>query len=671
MLIASGCGRTPAVVPAVQRAAPSAPTVPLSAPSRLSQADVSLWARLLAASDSRRLDVQMLDSMLRASHPRLRAAGALAAGQVGVRAFIPRLRERLGDADTAIAAAAAFSLALLHDSGGVPALDRALDGPLPVALEVAWALGEIGAPARPTIESALAVGGAPAPVIAELLLAAAKLRPLPVARITPYLSHGDTTVVWAAAYALARQRPPSAVRPLLGRLRWPTAAIRAQVARAFAKSAAGDSLGGDARVRLDILASDPHPHVRINALRSYATYGAPARLAVLAAARDRDPNVRIAAAQTLGAVMDRDLARWIWLWDADTTLAYRAAVLAGAAAVGVRHPGALEWGSNPDWRHRAAVAEAAGTMPTVERRGHAGLAFLHDSDSRVRAAALRALASALDSASGLEWRPRFVERLEDPDPYVRAAALAALGRRATAADVPSFIAAYQRALADSVDEARVGAIGAIVAAWRADSARFTAPVRASVRAISPSSEPLVRRAARQASLFSHWPGTEGTAREIGWYERIVRAWIAPALEALVVRADIVSARGTIAVELFPLDAPLTVDNFVSLARRGFYRGGRFHRVVPNFVAQDGDPRGDGTGGPGWAIRDELNRRHYGRGVLGMALSGPDTGGSQWFLTHSAQPHLDGHYTVFGRVIGGFDALDAIVQGDPLLDVRVR
>ena len=119
------------------------------------------------------------------------------------------------------------------------------------------------------------------------------------------------------------------------------------------------------------------------------------------------------------------------------------------------------------------------------------------------------------------------------------------------------------------------------------------------------------------------------------------------------------------------DAPVTVRNFMNLAKSGYYRGTGFHRVVPNFVAQDGDPRGDGNGGPGYAIRDEMNPRRYERGALGMALSGPDTGGSQYFITHSPQPHLDGHYTVFGRVLSGYGALDAIVQGDRILSVTVR
>ena len=99
-----------------------------------------------------------------------------------------------------------------------------------------------------------------------------------------------------------------------------------------------------------------------------------------------------------------------------------------------------------------------------------------------------------------------------------------------------------------------------------------------------------------------------------------------------------------------------------IASRYSPAGSTWHRVVPNFVVQDGDPRGDGWGGPGFALRDEVNPARYETGTVGMALSGPDTGGSQFFITHSPQPHLDGTYTVFGRVVSGLAALDAIGQG---------
>jgi cyclophilin family peptidyl-prolyl cis-trans isomerase/HEAT repeat protein len=138
-----------------------------------------------------------------------------------------------------------------------------------------------------------------------------------------------------------------------------------------------------------------------------------------------------------------------------------------------------------------------------------------------------------------------------------------------------------------------------------------------------------------------------------------------------VKAVITTQKGTFTIDLLPEDAPLTVDNFVKLARSGYFNGLEVHRVVPNFVMQDGDPRGDGSGGPGWSIRCEVNMVPYERGAVGMALSGKDTGGSQWFVTHSPQPHLDGGYTVFGRVNEtGMKVVDRIVRGDKIVAIRI-
>jgi cyclophilin family peptidyl-prolyl cis-trans isomerase len=138
-----------------------------------------------------------------------------------------------------------------------------------------------------------------------------------------------------------------------------------------------------------------------------------------------------------------------------------------------------------------------------------------------------------------------------------------------------------------------------------------------------------------------------------------------------VKAVLTTAKGAFTIEFFPEDAPLTVDNFIRLARVGYFNGLEVHRVVPNFVMQDGDPRGDGSGGPGFSIRCEINMREYTRGAMGMALSGKDTGGSQWFVTHSPQPHLDGGYTVFGQVSeADMKVVDSIVRGDKILTVRI-
>ena len=121
--------------------------------------------------------------------------------------------------------------------------------------------------------------------------------------------------------------------------------------------------------------------------------------------------------------------------------------------------------------------------------------------------------------------------------------------------------------------------------------------------------------------------------------------------------------GPVLLELYPRIAPFTVMSFIRLAYRKFYDGLLFHRVVPNFVVQGGDPRGDGWGGPGYSIRSEFSLLHYERGTLGMASAGKDTEGSQFFITHSPQPHLDGRYTIFGRVRKGMDVVDRLQVGD--------
>ncbi len=139
----------------------------------------------------------------------------------------------------------------------------------------------------------------------------------------------------------------------------------------------------------------------------------------------------------------------------------------------------------------------------------------------------------------------------------------------------------------------------------------------------------------------------------------------------IVKAIVNTEKGSFTIDFYPEDAPLTVDNFIKLAREDYFNGVEVHRVVPNFVMQDGDPRGDGNGGPGWSIRCEINMRPFDRGAVGMALSGKDTGGSQWFVTHSPQPSLDGGYTVFGHVNEiGMKVVDNIVRGDKIISIKI-
>jgi peptidyl-prolyl cis-trans isomerase B (cyclophilin B) len=142
--------------------------------------------------------------------------------------------------------------------------------------------------------------------------------------------------------------------------------------------------------------------------------------------------------------------------------------------------------------------------------------------------------------------------------------------------------------------------------------------------------------------------------------------------AKIYRAEIETAKGTIELELYPQHAPQTVNNFVFLVREGFYDGVTFHRVIEDFVIQGGDPSGTGRGGPGYSFEDECvgNPLKHDTGSISMANAGPNTNGSQFFIAHSPQPHLDGRHTVFGKVTKGQDVVNAIQQGDQMSKVTI-
>jgi cyclophilin family peptidyl-prolyl cis-trans isomerase len=649
---------------------------------------VQTLASLLEVADTRRADTTRIDHALSSTTPFVRAFAARTVGQVGISARAARLRSLVADPDSMIAADAAFSLGLLHDSASVGALANALANRPTVIAAAAWSLGELGERARSVIEQVLRTRQ-PTAALSDVLQAAAKLRPVPAALVAAHMLDPDVAVRRSAAYAATRSRVPGATPALLAlATRLQTVGepgsgrtdmdvdLRSYVARGLSKPAAGDSLAAAARSALERLVDDVHPHVRINAIRSLATYGAEARAALVRHLQDTDPNARIALAQSLGTVFPASSADWNDAWRADTGFTYRRAVLATAFRAGVRLP-AIDsaapnaWQRSSDWRYRSAAAEAVvgASLADIDA---VVVPLLRDADARVRTTAFRAATVWTDSmqaASKPYERSSLRSALADPDLFVRATILDALRSRARAPDAWTALAAWRHAAQDPENDARVAALRVIAAAWKSDSVSFGA-LRDSLRALQPPVDPLERNAARSIGALEHWPTVGVAPRERSWYVDQVRRYVARDLSGHAIHAMLATTRGSVRVLFRSADAPLTVANFASLARRGYYNGLAFHRVVPNFVAQDGDPRGDGSGGPGYAIRDELNRWWYDRGAVGMALSGPDTGGSQYFLTLSPQPHLDGHYTVFAHVIEGFDVLDAIVQGDRILSITI-
>jgi peptidyl-prolyl cis-trans isomerase B (cyclophilin B) len=135
-------------------------------------------------------------------------------------------------------------------------------------------------------------------------------------------------------------------------------------------------------------------------------------------------------------------------------------------------------------------------------------------------------------------------------------------------------------------------------------------------------------------------------------------------------ATIETGKGNLVLELFAGDVPVTVNNFVFLAREGFYDGTTFHRVIADFMAQGGDPTGTGGGGPGYKFADEIIEHTHVTGALSMANAGPNTNGSQFFITYTPQPHLNGHHSVFGQLVDGMDVLKAIKQGDTIVRINI-
>ncbi len=655
--------------------------------SAISEVDVKRDARLLQMTDTRRLDTLLVDSLLADPNSERRARAVLAIGQVKGKARYAKLRELLLDPDTAIAANAAFALGLAHDTIALYPLARAVAGaPDPVAIEAAWSLGDFGETARSVLLIALGEGQSEprssstaaqrsALVRVALITATTKLRNTPVAVLLPWISDADPRVVRATAYVLGRTRAAAGLQAMLALRATTDEETRQHVARALVKSSAGDSLSGRAEEALRALVADSSPRVRANAVRSLATFGASAKDALLNALHDRDGNVRVSVAEAIGSVIGSEAAAWHAAWLADTTLPVRVALLTGARRAGSNAlaDAELSWVKSVDWRQRRAVVQARGA-DSLHAPKLADIAWgIRDIDGRVRSASVNALRDVVrgNPSAADTVRKLLTSQLDDADIGARAGGIAGLRSNASAVDVPRVLQAYAKAATDTDNDVRFAAIAFIASAWQRDSLRFDAALRQQLSTMAVPRDSTERAAARSITPLASWKSVVSTAaaRPLSDYEALARKYVEA--DARPLTAVIHTAHGDVVIALASREAPLTVDNFVQLARRGYYRNTFWHRVVPNFVAQDGDPRGDGSGGPGYAIRDELNRLIHTRGSLAMALSGPDTGGSQYYLCHSPQPHLDGHYTVFGHILNGYDVLDRIVQGDRIQSIEIR
>jgi cyclophilin family peptidyl-prolyl cis-trans isomerase/HEAT repeat protein len=608
----------------------------------------------------------------------VRRRSAIALGRVKDPAGLPLLQARLQDPVADVRAAAAFGLGLLADGRAVPPLSAALDDPSAVVKARAIeALGLIGDKTAVPVIYRAASG------------CSALMAPLDPDADGP--ATDELTICRLALFALVRLQNYDGIAAITldpsGRpvsRWWPVA---------YALQRINDPRAADA---LRSLAAVPSVYTAGFALRGLTTLKDRASLALargLAGRRDGDVKVRIAAVRLLGAIGDESdtklllpmlgeggtgtplgleviaalgtigkAAAFDTLVDlfGDPQPAVRSNALAAAAKVDPdRFVVILSGlGRDRDRSVRAALASVLATLPSAGVRP-ALLDLAADEDAAVQSAALQ----ALSVVKAPELQERLNAALLAADYVVRSTAARLIGETKPEGGAARLIAAYTRATSDAAYDARAAAIEAL-AAYGGDEALKTIEQALNdqewpVRTLAAS---LLVRLGRSAAAPAR-PAPMRHAPEFFASEQLLHPRYSP-------HVLVDTRHGTIEIQLDVVEAPITSATFVELVRKGFFNGIKVHRLVPTFVIQAGDPRGDGEGGPGFSLRDELSPVPYVRGTVGMALAGPDTAGSQWFITLSPQPHLDAKYTVFGRVVSGWDVLDQVSAWDVIDRIRI-
>ena len=646
------------VVPAAVVA--QAPAAPPAAEAR---------AAVLALADARRWDGEQLARLAAHADAGVRAAVASAVGHLanpdGISLLGLLASDREAGVRAAVAAAAGRLAADLGAPGGTPlaaTLEKLLgDGDAAVRGAAAWGFARSGLAGwdgalqrRLAAESVRSVRAA---CLQELWRAegAAWLEPAAAA-----LADGDAGVRLAAAWSLARRGGDQAAAALARVARDADPAVRLVVL-------GGASRHPDARLREAILAglADDDPAVRVQAVMALEdalnakVFGAVpenvrARLAALLASRDANAvHERASAVRAAGAAGCCTDELRAALASGEPWIAHRALeALAQQGAPGI-DDAIAGWmaAAEPDRREAAVLA--------LRRRGDPGRlrAALGDASPLVRLAAVEQLATMPAAVRG----DGLAAALKDVDVAVRAAAVDAQARGGALTPTQ----AAELLGAEKLD----GTADAAVALVRVLGAARELPAGGAERldAIAAGPNPVVAREAwvalRRHGVARPLP-TVATGEPPSFYREVV-AWAEKDRWA-----EIVTWRGTLQILLDTKGAPLSAYRFAKLAGDHFFDNLTFHRVVPDFVVQGGDPRGDGWGGPGFALRDELSLEPYVPGLVGLALDGQDTGGSQLFVTLTRQPHLDGRYPVIGRLAGGLDVAGRLRRFDKILRARV-
>ena len=639
------------------------------APSFASSADAR--ARLMQIEDRRAFDAALLAAAAKSSDPGIRAHAALAAGRIGNSQGRELVRGMLSDTAPEVRSAAAFACMLLDDGQAMPDLIRLLSDPDPrVAGSAARAIGSLGrGDGEDALVAAIPRAAAPEPrasLLESLWRFADKES---TAAALPYASDPDPKVRASALYALSR-------KPIEGSLPALTAALSDTDADAAAGAARalGILAHKESTEPLAATLESGKAHLitsSLNALESIleknpgVPFSAEQRARVIALAGDANPNLAIPALVLLRQFVSADHEALQRVWSIATTGQGRrrqVALLSAAAALRERAKGALDPAvASPDAPLRAAAAEGLFYLSSAQAAPYRSR-LAADPSPLVRIAVLGGLRTA---AAVQDNRSLVQSAFSDPDAGVRASAVEAFALLNDSAVLPQVLLAVQNSAGDEAPDVAIAAIAV------AEKLRSVPEARGVVEAAYRLPKTLTERLARRSLVRyfradpAAYPAPEyKISKTVADYAAILadagKPW----------RANVETVKGNFHLRFHGDMAPMTVMNFVGLAQKKFFDGIEIHRVVPDFVVQDGDPTGTGNGGPGYEIRDENDQVPYRTGTVGMALAGPDTGGSQWFVTLSPQPHLDGTYTAFGEVEDGRDVVERIDQWDRIAHVTV-
>jgi cyclophilin family peptidyl-prolyl cis-trans isomerase/HEAT repeat protein len=692
-----------------------------------------LLLRILRAEDERRWDNDLRD-LFSARNANVRERAALAAGRIGNEVAVPELIRLLQhDDEPSVREMAAFALGEIESSLGADALVATLKDHRELRARVVEALGKITA-ALPKEQEARAHELAAqvlgvltfearrrsAPDDLTILLAlTAVLRAKPENAgpvVAEFLHYSDPRIRADAANTLARLKLKDGNEQLRKLLTTdPDPVVRANAARVLGATEDKASFAA-----LNRALKDKDSRVRVSAIRA---------LGALKDERAAKEWLEAAGRLPGNSRSSHDTGDGLDLTDSSTNETIEIASSLGRILQGAESKAALEWLNNArgllhnsapeieialarvspaaylsslgtgkpakqnvqrtilvNWRTAAALAQGLGEIAalpdtvnnkkllTTQAEDLLG-AMLDYRNSGLNINTLVAVYSEYAIPDVLRayaaFKPKDLDdvlrkHLGDSDVIVRGNAADLLSELPPDdTNTHALIEALPVALADKqLNDAALSILDAL-------GKQKNAKANEAIKTALDSTDYLIRRKAvavlkaNGAGDFTSRIGTVQTRNTAADYERAV------ARMGKQVTAVVTTSRGSFTIRLLPDEATLNVDNFIQLAKRNYFNGFTVHRVVPNFVIQDGDPRGDGNGGPGYQIRCEINEVPYARGAVGMALSGKDTGGSQWFVTHSPQPHLDGGYTVFGNIVSGMDVVDRIARGDVIRSIKIN